>query len=178
MNKRKIKLTAEQEGDYVKRYNAKAAAHNEENKRAKLVAAKKAKPHKTKAEGKATPDSEIKQLRHMATQLGFTIKKGPTRYSGYALFDSDGCPQLGIDHTATPADIKEFLESHAGDLDVDEDDVEVGSEAAPVPSEESLRKSLRDHEGAAEIKKVLVPPVLTREQKRDLDGFYHLVYCS
>jgi hypothetical protein len=78
---------------------------------------------KLTAEQEATPGSDLKKLKRVAQVLGFTIKKSRRKYSGYSLIvDEDGSRPLG--NEASLEEIEKHLANCAGDLGIDDDDIE------------------------------------------------------
>lgn len=60
------------------------------------------------------------KLDDKAQELGFKIKKGPTRFAGYVLIDKRDPDEesfpLGDDFSASLADVEDFLETIADDI--------------------------------------------------------------
>jgi hypothetical protein len=126
------------------------------------------------------------KLDEQAAELGFKIKKGPTKFSGYILInlthdDLDEHP-LGDDFRASLSDIEDYLESYAADIAAgrvkaatDDDDeveaeVETGIKRPKVkpPAPATISKALRGHEHAAEIKAMAKSAKVSVPQTTDL----------
>jgi hypothetical protein len=108
---------------------------------------------------------DIEKLREKAAALGCSFQRGPQKYSGYVLIDSNGHRPLGDGYTASLADIKQYLD------DLSEDDIEAGRETTTKPlSNMEISKALAQHPEEAQIKRTLeqpidTPPKLTKEER-------------
>jgi hypothetical protein len=113
------------------------------------------------------------QIETRAAELGFSLHKGDTKFSGYLLIhDATGNKPLGNDYKSPLQDVARYLERAAhdiADIDSDEDtgDVKVESSGPrkDAPTKASLIEALEGHSNAEEIKSI--PPVLFPDGGRD-----------
>jgi hypothetical protein len=132
----------------------------------------------------------MSKLDDTARELGFKIKKGPTKFAGYVLIDNadEESYPLGDDFSASLADVESYLESYADDIAAgrvkpsDDDDAEPEvetfvSKVKPL-SPAKLHSSLRNHEAADQIKEAIRerPPHQTKQQVHDREALDYLLW--
>jgi hypothetical protein len=100
------------------------------------------------------------RIETKATELGYCVHKGETKFSGYLLLhEATGNKPLGNEYKSSLQDVAQYLENAAHDVaDVDSDEdaddiqVESGGPRKPAPTKAVLAKSLEDHPNAEQIK--------------------------
>jgi hypothetical protein len=108
--------------------------------------------------------TDIDMIRRKAAELGFSLSKGLTRFSGYRLIrNEDGEVLVGPE--APLKKVEEFVDNALADVGID---FEAG---AHVPSKPPLtnieiKKSLQAHAEKDRVKRVLEPPPSTQEEQR------------
>ena len=113
------------------------------------------------------------QIEANAAELGYSVHKGETKFSGYLLVhDATGHKPLGNEYRLSLQDIARHLEKVANDVadintgdDVDDIGVESSGSRKPAPTKSSLAKALEDHPDAEKIKSI--PAVLFPDSGRD-----------
>jgi hypothetical protein len=112
------------------------------------------------------------QVETKAAELGYSVHKGETKFSGYLLIhDATGNKPLGNEYRLSLQDISRYLEKVASDLadintgdDVDDIEIESSEKRKPAPTKSNLAKALEDHPDADKIKSI---PALLCPDSRD-----------